>query len=376
MTDSTEGAPLKKTPLFADHERLGGKLVPFAGYAMPLQFAGIVKEHTAVRTAAGIFDVSHMGELRVRGNGALALVDRLVTNDLTRIAVGQAMYTCCCNEAGGILDDLIVYKHADDDILTVCNASNRSKIDAHFRKAAASAGVQYRDESDETALLSVQGPNALAIVEALDPSLRDLSRTLGSFRFRDVALAGAKVTVARTGYTGEDGVEIFTKSADAPALYRALLEVGAPLGLLPIGLGARDTLRLEARLSLYGNELSEETNPIEAGLAWTVKLAAGDFVGKSALERVTREGTSRIIVGIEMTGRGVARSGYPILDASGSPIGVVTSGCPSPTLGRSIALGYVGVAHKAIGTELLVDCRGKSVEARVVTTPFYKRAPR
>lgn len=375
MTDSTEAAPLRKTPLFADHERLGGKLVPFAGYSMPLQFAGIVKEHVAVRTSAGIFDVSHMGELRVRGTGAAALVDRLVTNDLSRIAVGQAMYTCCCNEAGGILDDLIVYKHAEDDILTVCNASNRGKIDAHFAAAARAAGLEYRDESDDTALLSVQGPKAIGIVEALDSSLRGLGQTLGSFRFQGASVGGAKVTVARTGYTGEDGVEIFTATADAPGIYRALLEVGGAHGLEPIGLGARDTLRLEARLSLYGNELSEETNPIEAGLGWTVKLDASDFLGKAALERVVAEGPSRLIVGIEMVGRGVARSGYPILDSSGAPIGVVTSGCPSPTLGRAIALGYVEVAHRAIGTELLVDCRGKAIEARVVKTPFYKRPP-
>ena len=367
MADET----LSRTPLYAEHVRLGAKLVPFAGWEMPIQYKGIAAEHTAVRERVGLFDVSHMGELHVTGPGALAAVDSLITNDLSKAANGQAVYTCCCNAQGTILDDLIVYRRADDDVLVVCNASNRPKISAHFREALAGR-AQFRDESDDTALIAVQGPRALELLKlagsSIDPS------ELKSFRFADGSVADVKVTIARTGYTGEDGVELFCPNAGAARVFGALLDAGAPLGVEPIGLGARDTLRLEARLSLYGNEIDETTNPLEAGLGWVVKLdKPGGFLGRDALVKVKAAGLSRTIVGFEMVGRGIARHGYPLLDTNGATVGVCTSGGPSPTLGKSIGLGYLPIALSAIDTSFLVDCRGKSIEAKVVKPPFYKR---
>jgi aminomethyltransferase len=254
--------------------------VPFAGWEMPIQYKGISIEHQAVRERAGLFDVSHMGELELKGDKALELVNSLITNDIARAHNGQATYTCCCNERGTILDDLIVYRRAENDILVVCNASNRTKIATHF--AAYARGVcDFRDISDETALLALQGPKALGILARAGVTL-DLS-TLKSFRFAHGTVAGVACIVARTGYTGEDGVELFCAWNDAPALWDTLLEAGASDGIEPIGLGARDTLRLDARLSLYGNDIDETTNPLEAGLGWVVKLDKPDFVGKQAL---------------------------------------------------------------------------------------------
>jgi aminomethyltransferase len=364
----------KRTPLFEQHKAAGGKLVPFAGYQLPIQYEGIVREHQAVRTAAGLFDVSHMGELRVSGHGAVAFVDYVVTGDLRSVAVGQAMYCCACNERGGILDDLIVYKHADDDILIVCNASNHEKILAHLTRLAPQfSGVTIEDESDRTALLALQGPRALQILERADAGLSDLSRTLRSFRFVTEAVCGAKATIARTGYTGEDGVEIFCAAEDAAAIWKKLLAAGKSSGLLPAGLGARDTLRLEARLSLYGNELDEQTTPLEAGLAWVVKLHKPNFMGKAALQTQADQGVERRIAGVVVTGRGVARKGYPVKTADGRRVGAVTSGCPSPSLGKPIALCMLEAGKSELGTQLLVDCRGKDIPAEVVKLPFYRR---
>ncbi len=365
MTDS-----LKATPLLERHRALGGRLVPFAGYEMPVQYAGIVAEHVAVRERAGLFDVSHMGELRLTGPGALEQANRLVTNDLTRVADGQAMYTCCCNEQGTILDDLILYRHSPQDILVVCNASNRDKIVAHFQKEL--KGVQFEDQSDATALLALQGPKALAVLSAAELSF-DAS-ALKFFRFQSGLLAGVDCLIARTGYTGEDGVEILCAAGDVVRIWDALLSAGAGFGIEACGLGARDTLRLEARLSLYGNDIDETTNPLEAGLGWTVKLDKPAFIGKAALEQIRAAGLKRQLVGFECVGRGIARHGYPVLPSGGGePIGVVTSGGPSPTLAKNIGLAYVPSTLSAIGSEFSVDCRGRAVAARVVNTPFYKR---
>jgi len=363
---------LAKTPLYDEHVALGARIVPFAGWLMPVQYKGISAEHQAVRERAGLFDVCHMGELVLGGAEAANVVDRLVTNDLSKIADGQAMYTCCCNDGGTILDDLIIYKRAKNDVLVVCNASNRAKISAHFR-AAAQGRCEFADVSDKTALLALQGPKAFDVLAAAEPKLAGLSQKLGRFRLGSFELAGKRVTLARTGYTGEDGVELFCAWADAPALWRGLLEAGKASGIEPVGLGARDTLRLEARLSLYGNDIDETTNPLEAGLGWTVKLDKPDFAGKAALEEVKRDGTPRKLVGFEMTGRGIARHGYPLLDLAGQACGVCTSGAPSPTLGKNIGLGYLPAALSAVGSEFLVDCRGKHVGAKVVKTPFYAR---
>jgi aminomethyltransferase len=363
---------LSRTPLYSEHVRLGAKLVPFAGWEMPIQYKGIAAEHQAVRQRVGLFDVSHMGELRVTGPGALAAVDALITNDLSKAENGQAVYTCCCNVGGTILDDLIVYRRGEQDVLVVCNASNREKISAHFSEAL-KGKADFRDESDETALIAVQGPRALELLKLAGVSI-DVAQ-LKSFRFADASVADVKVTLARTGYTGEDGVELFCKNAGAARIFGSLLDVGAALGAEPIGLGARDTLRLEARLSLYGNEIDETTNPIEAGLGWVVKLdKPGGFLGRDAIAKVKAEGPARSIVGFEMVGRGIARHGYPLLDRDGKNIGVCTSGGPSPTLGTSIGLGYLPSSMAAIGTPFSVDCRGKSIEAKVVKTPFYKRS--
>jgi aminomethyltransferase len=371
MTDGST-APLRRTSLHAEHVKLGGRVVPYAGWEMPVQYTGIVDEHMAVRTAAGLFDVSHMGELRMRGQWSAQVVDYLVTNDAKAVADGQAMYTCACNEAGRILDDLIVYRRGPEDWLIVCNASNREKMSAHFARAG-EAHCEFADESDATALLALQGPRAFEVLGKLGGEAAEL-RTLKSFRFRDATVAGVRCTVARTGYTGEDGVEIFCGWDDAPALWTALLGAGQPLGLKPVGLGARDTLRLEARLSLYGNEIDETTNPIEAGLGWVVKVDKGDFVGREALMEIKARPLVRRLVGFEVTGRGVARHGYPLRDKDGGEVGICTSGSPGPAVGKNIGLGYLPTTMAEIGSSLLVDCRGKNVDAVVVNTPFYKRS--
>ena len=368
---------LRRTSLYDEHVALGGRLVPFAGWEMPVQYTGIVDEHVTVRTAAGLFDVSHMGELRLRGEFAAHVVDHLVTNDAKKLVDSQAMYTCACNEEGTILDDLIVYRRSQTDWLVVCNASNRAKMSAHFERAAKDH-CEFEDQSDATALIALQGPRAFEVLAALGPAGASLA-SLGSFRFTDTTLAGVACTVARTGYTAEDGVEIFCPWNDAPAVWRALTQAGksAGVGLKAIGLGARDTLRLEGRLSLYGNDIDETTNPLEAGLGWVVKLGTPehprDFIGRAALERVKAAPMPRKLVGFEVTGRGIARHGYPLTADDGAVVGVCTSGSPGPTVGKNIGLGYLPSAMTAVGTKFFVDCRGRNIDAVVVPTPFYRR---
>lgn len=365
-------APNRKTSLYERHIASNGRMVPFAGWMMPIQYSGIVDEHTAVRTAAGLFDVSHMGELELKGASALEVINYLVTNDASKLVDGQAMYTCACNERGTILDDLIVYRAAADRWLIVCNASNLDKIAKHFAEAA-KGRCEFADRSDETALIALQGPKAFDVLDRAGSDASKL-RDLKSFHFRDAVIGNVRCTAARTGYTGEDGVEIFCAWKDAPALWDQLLELGAPLGLKPAGLGARDTLRLEARLSLYGNDIDETTHPIEAGLGWVVKLDKPSFLGKEALAAIKAAPLLRKLVGFEVEGRGIARHGYPLRDTSGKEIGVCTSGSPGPTVGKNIGLGYLPSEFSQVGTKFIVDCRGKPIEAVVVKTPFYKRA--
>lgn len=368
-------AALEKTPLHGEHVAAGGRMVPFAGWDMPVQYEGVKQEHQAVRQAAGLFDVSHMGEIAVEGDGATALIQHIITNDAEKLVDGQAAYTCACNPRGTILDDLIVYRRGPAKWLVVCNASNRDKMVPHFAAEAAKRDdVTVTDVSDDYALIALQGPKALAIAAASGDDGKALA-DLKPFRLAETTLFGTDVIAARTGYTGEDGVEIFCAASDAVALWRAIGKAGESEGLKPAGLAARDTLRLEARLSLYGNDIDETTNPFEAGLGWTVKLKAGDFIGRDALVKIKEEGLSRKMVGFEMVGRGIARHGYPILDGEGTDeIGTVTSGSPAPTLNKNIGLGYVPVAHADVGTKLIIDCRGRKTEAVVVATPFYKRA--
>jgi aminomethyltransferase len=366
-------AILRQTPLFAEHEALGARFVPYAGWRMPVQYRGVTDEHRAVRRAVGLFDVSHMGRLVFEGPRAVEVVDGAITNDFSRVEPGRALYTCCCNENGGILDDLIVYRLAPERVLVVCNAANRDKITRHL-SALAQGRAAFEDRSDQTCLIAVQGPRALELLTALGCELA-LPAELPAFNVRATRLMGLGVSLARTGYTGEDGVEVIVANADAPALWRGLIEQGRAFGVEPVGLAARDTLRLEARLSLYGNEIDESTHPFEAGLGWTVKLDAADFIGKEALVRIKQQPLTRQLVGFEMVGRGIARQGYPIhSSAGGAAIGVCTSGAPAPSLGKNIGLGYVPPSHAAVGSELSIDCRGRPIEARVVKTPFYRRS--
>ncbi|MDB4990500.1 MAG: Aminomethyltransferase, partial [Myxococcaceae bacterium] len=363
----------QRTPLYDQHRALSARIVPFAGWEMPIQYAGIVEEHRAVRERAGLFDVSHMGELRLRGPHAEQLVDSLVTNDVGKLAVGKALYTCCCNEAGTILDDLIIYRIAEGDVLVVCNASNLGKISPHFEAAAKLAGCPFEDQSAGTSLLALQGPRALEVLRAAKASAELLA--LPRFGVVTGSVSGLPVLAARTGYTGEDGVELFVGNGDAARLWTTLLAAGQSFGIQPIGLGARDTLRLEAALRLYGNDIDETTDPWEAGLGWVVKLDGREFVGRAALVERKQRGISRKLVGLEVIGRGIARHGYDVVAqaASGDPIGQVTSGSPSPTLGKNIALAYVPVALSTVHSTLFVRIRDKPVEARVVALPFYRR---
>jgi aminomethyltransferase len=372
VSPAVSDSSFRRTSLYAEHVALGARIVPFAGWEMPVQYTGIVDEHQAVRNAAGLFDVSHMGELVLRGEYAAHVVDYLVTNDAKKLADGQAMYTCACSERGTILDDLIVYRRSQGDWLVVCNASNVGKIRTEFARAAAEH-CDFEDQSASTALMALQGPRAFEVLAKLGGDGQELAR-LASYHLRDAILAGVECTVARTGYTGEDGVEIFCPWDRAPSVWRAILAAGSPLGLKPAGLGARDTLRLEARLALYGNDIDESTNPLEAGLGWVVKLDKGDFVGRAALAEIKARPLARKLVGFEMIGRGVARHGYVLRDTSEKDVGVCTSGSPGPTVGKNIGLGYLPTTMSPVGTRLLVDCRGKNIEAVVATTPFYKRA--
>lgn len=353
---------LRRTPLFDAHRRSGGKMVEFAGWEMPVQYSSVLEEHHAVRTGAGVFDVSHMGVLVFEGLGALEDCNRLISNDLARIEDGQALYTTVLNERGGIVDDVICYRFSTEKILVVANAANRQKDLDWFL----SHGAKVRDDSDEWALLALQGPKALSLLQPL--ASIDLD-TIRFFRFAEAEVAGKPAILARTGYTGEDGFEIFCRPGDAEALWDALLERGAR----PCGLGARDSLRLEAALSLYGNELSDDHTPYEAGLGWVVKLDKADFVGKEALEKQKAEGVKRKLVGFTLEDRGIPRGGYPVL-SDGKPVGVVTSGTMSPTLKIPIGLAYVPPELAAKGSTFQVEIRNKAVPAKVIETPFYKRS--
>jgi aminomethyltransferase len=361
----TDAAP-KKTPLYDRHVAAGAKMVPFAGFSMPLQYTGVLDEHRAVREDVGLFDVSHMGEIVFEGEGAPEAVDRLVSNKVATLENGRACYTGMLTDRGTFVDDVICYRLSDEAVLVCVNAANREKDFAHVL-AHHEGPVAVRDAGDEWAQIAVQGPRAVALVNGLAPGA-DLE-AVKRFRFVETDVAGVNALVARTGYTGEDGFEIFCASGDAGRLWDALVAAGGK----PCGLGARDTLRLEAALALYGNDIDEDHTPLEAGLAWTVKLDKDAFVGKDALLRQKESGVPRRLVGFELVGRGVPRAGMPVLGDGGEAVGTVTSGTMSPTLKRPIGMAYVTAGLAEPGTALSIDVRGKAVEARVVQTPFYKR---
>jgi len=360
-------APLRQTPLNAVHRAMGAKMIPFGQWDMPVQYRGILEEHRAVRSAAGLFDVSHMGEVEFRGAGALSALQSLTSNDVSRLQVGQVQYSALTTEAGTFVDDLTVYRLAEDRYLVTLNASNIEKDLRWMREHA--PGAEIIDQSDETALVAIQGPQAVAILQRLTSA--DLA-AIPYYWFARGEVAGGEAILSRTGYTGEDGFEVYLSPQRVVALWDALVETGSPRGLLPCGLGARDTLRLEAKMALYGNDIDEQHTVLEADLGWIVKFQKGEFLGRGALARQKAEGIARKLVGFEMVGRGIARSHYPIVK-SGAQIGEVTSGAPSPWLNTNIGLGYVAIAHAAVGTQIDIVIRDQPVAGRIVQTPFYTR---
>lgn len=368
-THDATGTSLKRTPLYEEHRRLGARLVEFGGWEMPVQYSGILDEHRAVRTRAGLFDVSHMGEFSVSGAGAQAFLQHLVPNDVSRLALNQALYSQLCRPDGGVIDDLLIYHLADTKYMLVVNAGNIDKDFAWVREQSAGYEVTLLNQSYETALIALQGPGAQAILQPLTQV--DLS-TIGYYHCAPGVVSRAECLISRTGYTGEDGFELYCPAESAVDLWRDLLAAGQEHGLLPAGLGARDTLRLEAAFCLYDHELTEQTNPLEAGLGWTVKLAKGDFIGHDALARIKAEGPRRKLVGIELLERGVARGSYGIYENE-RHIGALTSGAPSPTLNKNIGMGYVERALAVPGKIVQVDIRGRRTAAQIVALPFYKR---
>ncbi len=354
-----------KTPLYARHVALGAKMADFAGYLMPIQYSGILQEHRAVRTTAGLFDVSHMGELIVSGTEGEAFLNRMTINDVRQIQPWQAQYSVMCNEDGGIIDDLIIYRFPEYFLLVV-NAANIEK-DFHWLKSHKPPEVTVRNESDRYALVALQGPSSRTILSrVVDESLEDLN----FYWFKNIMIQGVALTLARTGYTGELGFELYIPGEQAEKIWDSLMEAGKEKGLIPVGLGCRDTLRLEMKYCLYGNDINENTNPIEAGLSWITKLEKGPFIGRESLLNA-RENLKRKLVCLEMIERAIPRKGYSIFKGD-SVVGFVTSGTQSPSLNKGIALGYVEVDWARRGTELEIEIRGKRYGCIIINPPFYK----
>ncbi len=361
---------LRRTPLYDVHLALGARMVPFAGWEMPVQYASILDEHRTVRSAAGLFDLSHMGELHFSGPEALAFLRHAVVTDPAALVPGQAQYSMMCLPDGGIVDDLIIYRVADG-YLVVCNASNREADVAHLRALLEETGMDavLDDRSDRTALVAPQGPRAAELLETLTTADID---GLGYYHCTPGTVSGFDCLIARTGYTGEDGFELFCDPADAVPLWHAVQEAGEPFGIRPAGLGSRDTLRLEAGMPLYGNELDRGTNPYEAGMGRLVKLEKGAFAGSEALARIREDGPRRRLVGLAMRENAIPRHGYPVL-VEGREAGTITSGTASPTLGEKIAMAYLPADAAAIGAEVQVVVRERPYRAEQVKLPFYKR---
>jgi len=362
---------LKKTPLYPEHLKFGGRIVEFGGWAMPVQYSSIIAEHTAVRTAAGLFDVSHMGEFLVEGPEAMAAINHVITANLVPATIDQAVYSPVCYPGGTCVDDVLVYRLGEQRYLVVVNAGNMEKDWDWFVEHCQGFDCDLDNISFGVGQLALQGPLAQQVLQRLTAT------DLGQIKYyrcqQDVSVAGQKtLLVSRTGYTGEDGFEVYCSAAVAPQLWEAMLEAGADEGVIPCGLGARDTLRFEACMPLYGHEIDDQTTPLEAGLSRFVKLDKEEFIGREALVQQKAEGLKRKLIGLEVTGRGIPRPGYPIAVES-REIGRITTGTQSPTLGKALGLGYVPPEYASLGTQLSVVIRGVPVAAQVVPTPFYKR---
>jgi len=360
---------MNRTPLFEQHHALSGKLIDFGGWELPVQYSGIIEEHERVRQAAGLFDVSHMGEIVVKGDAALDFLQKMVTGDVTRLNDNQVLYTLMCYEDGGVVDDLLVYRYNQNYFLLVVNACNTDK-DFTWIKDHAPPGIEVENLSTAYAQLALQGPQAEEVLHKLTTyPLRDIP----FFHFvPQISLAGHTALVSRTGYTGEDGFEIYLSPQSAPAVWQAILDAGAPHGVLPIGLGARDTLRFEANLPLYGHELSPNITPLEAGLGFFVKLKKGSFIGREALQAQKEHGIPRELIGFTMVDRGIPRGGYHITTGE-EIVGQVTSGSFSPTLKQNIGLALVKRGEFSLGEELHVSVRGRPLLAKRVALPFYDK---
>jgi aminomethyltransferase len=368
-----ETKKVQRTALFDEHVAAGGRLVEFAGFELPVQYRGLSEEHEAVRTRAGLFDVSHMGEILISGPAALDFVQLVSCNDHSKMVVGRAQYTGLMYPEATFVDDVLVHKMGDDSYLLVVNAANRHKDLLYLTDLAEHHdGVEVTDVSDDYAQMALQGPLAQEVLQPL--THHDLG-DIKYYRFVESEVAGVPALLARTGYTGEDGFEVYVAPANAPAVWRAILEKGRSGGVQPAGLGARDTLRFEAGMCLYGNDIDDTITPLEAGLGWIVKLGKGDFIGRDVLERQAEEGVDRRLVGLEMMDRGIARHGYEVLLDSDAeePAGVVTSGTLSPTLGKALAMAYLPSEAAENGREVFVSVRNRAVRARVVGLPFYSR---
>jgi aminomethyltransferase len=366
---TSTSAPPKRTSLYETHLAAKAKMVPFAGYSMPVQYAGIRVEHEAVRKAAGLFDVSHMGNAWVKGPGAFDFLQRVSTADLAKIPDGGVQYSAMATPAGTAVDDILIYRLSGERFMIVLNASNAAKDLAWMRQQAPAAGVVIEDHCDSMAILALQGPKSEAILQRLTGFPL---QTLAYYRCAEVQFLGKTTLISRTGYTGEDGFEIFPASQDAPTTWQALMEAGTPLGLMPVGLGARDTLRLEAGFSLYGHEITEKTDLLEAGLGWIVALEKTDFIGKPSLLKTKETGLQKRLVGLRMLEQGIPREGCPVV-AGDAILGVVTSGTMSPTLNQGIALAYVSPSHASIGSQVEVKIRDVGKKAEVVSRYFYRR---
>lgn len=357
----------KKTALYDSHVAAGGKMVDFAGYAMPVQYTGINEEHHCVRQSVGIFDVSHMGEFFIRGENALAFLQKVTINDVSKLEKNRAQYTAMCLEDGGIIDDLIIYSFGDT-YMVIVNASNLQK-DYNWLKGNILPDVTLEDKSDDFCLFAVQGRNAEKTLQKIaDVNLSEIK----FYWFHEGRIAGKDAFIARTGYTGEDGFEIGVSSNDATEVWQSILDAGTEFKIQPIGLAARDTLRLEMKYCLYGNDIHQTTNPIEAGLGWITKTDKGDFIGRDAILKVKENGAVRKLVGLVLQERAIPRHGYKI-EKDGAEIGFITSGTFSPSLGKGICLGYVNVPHNGIGSQVDIVIRNKNVAAEIVKTPFYNR---